>query len=281
MTPDIERAQPLLGTFVTIKAPAEGQHGHAAVSAAFARIADVQRAMSFHDPDSELSRINRCAHAHPQPVSASLHRVLRAALVLAKASDGLFDPSVAWRLVEGGHLPAPATTATDPRATWRDVRLLADGTVRFGRPLWLDLGGIAKGYAVDQAVRTLRLHGVTSGVVNAGGDLRVFGRMESVNVRDPANPRRQIPLLHLRDAAVATSAGYFSGREGNTPVVHPRLGTNLGKQCSVTVCAKRAIWADGLTKVVMAAPEVAVPVLRRLRASAAILFDDGTRRRVA
>lgn len=236
--------------------------------------------MSFHDPDSELSRINRHAHAHPQPVSASLRRVLRAGLAMAKASDGLFDPSIAWRLVDWGHLPAPDTTATDPDANWRDVRLLSDGTVSFRRPLWLDLGGIAKGYAVDQAVRTLLAHDVQSGVVNAGGDLRTFGRMEAVSVRDPANPHRQIPMLHARDAAVATSAGYFSEIEGRTPLIHPKLGASLGHACSVTVCARRALWADALTKVVMAAPDAAAPLLRRLRASAVMLFGDGTRRQV-
>lgn len=277
----VERAQPLLGTFVSIRAQADCQHTHAAVSAAFARIADIQRTMSFQDPDSELSRVNRHAYSHPQPVSASLRRVLRAALALARASDGLFDPSVAWRLVDWGHLPAPAATGTDPHASWRDVRMLDDGSVSFRRPLWLDLGGIAKGYAVDQAVRTLRLHGATSGVVNAGGDLRIFGRMETVHVRDPANPRQQIPILHARDAAVATSAGYFSDLNDRTALVHPKLGASLGQTCSVTVCARRAIWADALTKIVMAAPDTAAPLLRRLHASAVTFYADGTRRQAA
>lgn len=278
---DIERAQPLLGTFVSIKAHAVGQRAHSAISAAFARIADIQRTMSFHDPDSELSRLNCHAYTHPQPVSTPLCRVLRAALALAKASDGLFDPTVAWRLVEQGFLPAPDATATDPGATWRDVCLLHDGTVSFRRPLWIDLGGIAKGFAVDQAVRSLLSHHVTSGVVNAGGDLRIFGRMEAVSVRDPACPHRQIPMLHVRNAAVATSAGYFTNDEGRTPLIHPARGASLGQNCSVTVCARRAIWADALTKIVLAAPDTAAPLLARLDASAVMLFDDGTRRQVA
>lgn len=279
-TQRLERTRPLLGTFVSIRVDTDGMNANAAVSAAFEQIAEIQRVMSFHDPDSELSRINRCAHEEPQRVSSSLHRVLRASLALADASEGRFDPTIAWRLVEWGLLPAPTAVETDPNATWRDVRLLQDGRVLFQRPLWVDLGGIAKGYAVDRAVAVLRRHGIASGTVNAGGDLRVFGHMETIQVRDPANPRQHFPILHARDAAVATSAGYFSEQKNRTALVNPVLGDCLGQTCSVTVCARRAIWADALTKVVLAMPETSAILLRRLQASALLIHRDGTRRQV-
>jgi len=203
---------------------------------------------------------------------------LRAALAIARASDGRFDPTIGGRLVAWRQLPAPSDAdAVDPTSRWHDVELGRDRRVRFRKPLWIDLGGIAKGYAVDRAVTVLRAAGMHGGVVNAGGDLRAFGdAFEVVQVREPSDPARSRPLLHLRDGAVATSAGYFSERDGHTALVDTRGGGSLGHAGSVTVCAPRALWADALTKVVLADPEAAVPLLRRLRAQAALLDAEGT-----
>lgn len=249
------------------------------MDAAFAAIDAVHQAMSFHEPGSELSAVNRGAAGAPQAVGRLTWRVLRAALALARASDGGFDPTVAARLVDSGHLPAPDGPRPDPRADWRDVELLSGRRVRFRRPLWLDLGGIAKGHAVDRAVRAMQYAGAAGGVVNAGGDLRVFGLgAETVHVRHPANPARGVPLLQLRNGAVATSAGYFSERGSLSALVDPHDGGRLGAATSATVCAPRAIWADALTKVVLVDPGRAAPLLRRLHARAALLDAAGTLR---
>jgi len=278
-----QRARPLLGTVVAIRVDAASRDAHAAIDAAFAEIERVHRAMSFHDADSELSRLNRDAERTPQSVGPQLWRVLRAGLALARASAGRFDPTVAARLVRSGHLPVPAhAPEPDPRATWRDVELLPQRRVRFRRALWLDLGGIAKGYAVDRAVAVLRAHGVRAGVVNAGGDLRAFGATEeTVLVRDPSNPRQSRPLLRLREGAVATSAGYFSANTHGSALVDPRSDARLGSDVSVSVCAPRAIWADALTKVALADPTAAAPLLRRLHAQAALLDRHGAWRSLA
>ncbi|HKV08758.1 MAG TPA: FAD:protein FMN transferase [Thermoanaerobaculia bacterium] len=271
-----QRAQPWLGTLVSIRADAEASLAAQAIGAAFGEIGEIHRRMSFHDPDSELSRLNASAHRAPQAVSPHLHRVLSAALALARASGGSFDPTVGRVLVERGHLPAPAGDAPDPDARWRDVSLSADGRVRFRRPLWLDLGGIAKGYAVDRAITCLRRQGVASAVVNAGGDLRSFGARHTVWVRHPAHPDHGVPLLETRNAAVATSAGYFN-ENPHSAIVEPKTGAGLGGDGSVTVCTRRAIWADGLTKVVLANPAGSVPLLHRLGASAVLLDREGGR----
>jgi thiamine biosynthesis lipoprotein len=286
--PALTRVRPLLGTFVSIRVPGgASEAGQAkaasAVEMAFERIAEVQRCMSFQDPYSDLSRINSHAHRAPQAVCDQLWRVLRAALALAAASQGRFDPCVAGKLVEWGLLPVPAAPGApvdgrvDPRATWRDVELRPDRRVRYAKPLWLDLGGIAKGYAVDQAVRVLQRQGLAAGIVNAGGDLRCFGATETIKVRDPAEPSRLLPLLQLRDAAAATSAGYFAEGQ-HTALVHPGRARSMGQGVSVTVCAPRAIWADALTKVVLADPAGAPPLLARCGARAMLLHADGARR---
>jgi thiamine biosynthesis lipoprotein len=272
----VERARPLLGTIVSLRVEGAAGWIDDAIERAFEAIVDVQRRMSFQDPDSELSQLNRLAVRAPQSVSAATGRVLRAALALARASGGLFDPTIGGRLVAWQQLPAPGAADVDPAATWRDVELGRDWRVRFRTPLWLDLGGIAKGHAVDRAIAVLRASGMHGGVVNAGGDLRAFGdALEVVHVREPSDPARSRPLLHLRDGAVATSAGYFSTRDGHSALVDTRGDGSLGHGVSVTVCAPRALWADALTKVVLADADAAVPLLRRLRAQAALLDTDG------
>ena len=273
----VERARPLLGTIVSMRVDGASGWIDPAIERAFDAIADVQRRMSFHDPESELSRLNRAAAHAPQAVGASTWRVLRAALALARASDGRFDPTIGGRLVAWRQLPAPGPGDVDPAADWRDVELGRACRVRYRKPLWLDLGGIAKGYAVDRAIAVLRAAGMRGGVVNAGGDLRAFGAaIEVVHVREPGDPARTRPLLHLREGAVATSAAYFSERDGRSALVDTRRGGSLGHDGSVTVCAPRATWADALTKVVLADVHAARPLLRRLRAQAAVLRADGT-----
>jgi FAD:protein FMN transferase len=162
---------------------------------------------------------------------------------------------------------------------YRNVRLdPKNHTVQLLKPgMQLDLGGIAKGYAVDRAVDCLRRQGIASALVNAGGDLRSFGLRHTVWVRDPAEPGRGIPLLETADAAVATSAGYFNEKPPCSALVEPRTGESLGDDVSVTVCARRAIWADGLTKAVLADPAGSVGLLRRLGARAVRIDRGGGR----
>ncbi|TAM11828.1 MAG: FAD:protein FMN transferase [Nevskiaceae bacterium] len=273
---EVERARPLLGTFVSMRVgglpPARAQR---AIDLAFAEVQAVQRRMSFHDPDSELSQLNRQAARRAVTVHPQTWRVLARALRIAAASGGSFDPSVAPRLVALGVLPAPAAElAPDPAADWRDVRLLPGFRVRFRRPLWLDLGGIAKGHAVDRALARLRRCGATTACVDAGGDLRLFGpEEEAVALRGPRGRPR--PVVWLRDGALASSAvepedDALSGR-----VLDGRRGWALAPGRRVTVAAAQAWLADALTKVVLADPPQARDVLARCAAQAWLHTPDG------
>lgn len=274
---ETRRARPLLGTLVEIRVQSTGNAARSAVTKAFRAIEHVQQAMSFHDPQSELSHLNRNACARAVKVSPALWRVLSEALRLAKLSGGAFDPTVGARLVQWKILPSPkAQTSSHSTTSWRDVRLLPGRRVRFNRALWLDLGGIAKGYAVDMAVSVLRGHHISAGTVNAGGDLRVFGsRAERVHVRHPDRPTCLVPLADLSNGALATSAGYFSeqrcGARRVNALVNPLLQRPCSSRRSVSVQASNCLLADALTKVVLVHGDAAEAMLRRCHASAMIL----------
>ena len=202
-------------------------------------------------------------------------------------SDGLFDCTVAPYLTARGLLPVPmpgksrvrlpSDACALRRASYRDVELLDGCRIRFRRALWIDLGGIAKGFAVDRAVQVLRAHDVAAASVNAGGDLRVFGDLASpVQVRLPGSPHITAPLMNLRDSAIATSATYLdptSGEPGTalTALVDPRTGACCSTGFSVSVYAPDCITADALTKVVAVSQDPHHPVLAKLGASALLL----------
>jgi thiamine biosynthesis lipoprotein len=245
----VRRLRPALGTFVELRV--EGlapQRALRAIDRAFAEVLDVQRLMSFHDRASDLSRLHRARVGAAVRIDARTCAVLEHALGIAALSQGRFDPTVAAQQVSWGLLPRPSHAAPpDPQATWRDIEIVGARRVRCARPLWIDLGGIAKGYAVDRAIEILIGAGASQAVVNAGGDLRVHGaRTEPIELRhDRAGAAT--PLLELGDGAVATSAS----AAGRGPHVHGRTRRPSGGR-AVSVVAPRCATADALTKVVLA-----------------------------
>jgi thiamine biosynthesis lipoprotein len=271
----MRRAELWLGTLVEISAIAPSQRTlDAGVAAAFAAIARVHHALSGHDPASELSRVNRHAATVRQPISDDLRTVLACALDLAARSNGSFDPTVGGHVTTLGFLPHHADVNRD--VSWRDVELTPRGAF-FRRPLVLDFGGIAKGYAVDCAVDALRAHGITSGRVNAGGDLRVFGSgSEPIHVRTGGPQGIVVPLAEIGDGAVATSA--YGGsrrrtaeRRWATPLIDPRTGLPVMSRRTVSVIAGTCMLADALTKVVALRGRAAAKLLHDYGASATVL----------
>ncbi|MBI3885706.1 MAG: FAD:protein FMN transferase [Opitutae bacterium] len=272
---ELRRARPLLGTLVElrVRAPTPALAGRA-VRAAFAAVARVQALMSFHEPLSDVSRLNRTAADRPVRVDPRTHRVLRQAQALHRATGGLFDVATAPPLVRAGWLPHGTAPLPATAGSAADIVLLPGSRVRFRRPLLIDLGGIAKGFAVDQAVAALRRHGARAGLVNAGGDLRSFGAWRApVQARRPEAPGEFVHLVRLRDSALATSAPYYAARRVGgrlcAPVIDPRTGRPSAANLSVSVQARTCCLADALCKAVwLAGPAAAAPMLRRHRARA-------------
>ena len=265
--PWIARAQVGLGTLVEVALPARFA-SDACFSAAFAAIAQVHRTMSAHDQTSDLARIARDAHLRTVVVDAETYSVLALAKDLCRESDGAFDITIAPLLARRGLLPLSAT-GKDAQCGRMDALRLGPGfAVRATDPISLDLGGIAKGFAVDRAVDALRAAGALTGLVNAGGDLRAFGAdaWMPVHVRHPGSAAHALQIFDIRDAAVATSADYFRTAQG--ALVEPRAQSVHPFSGSVTVVAPTCVLADALTKIVALRPEKSAALLARYGAHA-------------
>ncbi len=288
---DAARCRPLLGTLVEIRITvSEGETAvdaadataaeaaiEAAIEAAFAAIAQCQRLMSFHDPASDLSRINRAIAGEIIDVHPWTAQVLAKAIEMCDLTDGVFDAGVGAQLVGWGLLPAPSPVYAGRNASLADIQCLP-GRVQVVRRTCLDLGGIAKGFAVDRAADTLRERGVKRAIINAGGDLRVLGdQPHDIHVRHPASPSTLIRLGELADGALATSAPYFS-RQCSGPagtevcaLVDALRREPLLAARSYTVIAPECWVADALTKVLAAGVSPEAACFSHYRAQAVVL----------
>lgn len=260
---DIRRARPLLGTFVEIWACGAARDLEAAADAAFAAIAKTHALMSFHDGGSDVSRLNCEARLRPTEVDPWTFRVLEAALDMRRNSGGAFDVTVA-------HAPAGGS-----------IELLDGRRVRFHGPeVMIDLGGVAKGFAVDRAIDVLRRWGVSAALVNAGGDLAAFGTLrQTVHVRDPRDPRRLFCEVEPRDEAFASSGGCFhpfeSPEVSSPAIVDPETREPVRAVAGATVRAPSCMLADALTKAVMIQGTASAPLLERYNAGALMILADG------
>lgn len=285
-----ERAKPLLGTFVEIRVDCGDEASFiAATDAAFARIENIHRAMSFHEPTSDLQAIARCSGGEYVCVDPDTLHVLQLALQLESDSDGIFNPTIARTQVRNGLLPRPIGAACTPKQSTlaKSIRVEKPSAIHVLQPVWIDLGGIAKGYAVDAATQALMDHGVRSGVVNAGGDLRVFGQTEQqIYLRHPSNPSERIPIANLQELSCATSGNYFVANHICSPgSTDSQQTTILGarapcaeRYASLSVIAPRCEVADALTKVLWIAGiggAISRVLLAKYEAQAVVLGVNG------
>ena len=247
------RCKPLLGTFVEISIKEDD--GQEAIDNAFLAIQRVHDLMGFHNPKSELSRMNERAHLEAVEIHAWTAQVIQIAKEIHLASNGLFDCGIGHRLVEAGLLPRHITFTNHELGGIEDIHFLAPDLIKSTRPVCLDLGGIAKGYAVDMAVRVLLSEGISSGSVNAGGDLRVFGdTFLPIQIRNPESPEKLIDIGYLENGAIATSSLYFAKRDHQqSHIINPLAQNPSAIHAEVfgsySVLAKECVYADALTKV--------------------------------
>ncbi len=248
----------------------ERRAGDAAADAVMAEMHRIDRTMSPHKPQSELSRINARAGSAAVPLSAEMARLVERALHFSRLSGGAFDISYAGvgQLYDyrAGIAPSDEAVAAARAAVgWQHLQFDRQArTLRFGRPgMRIDLGGFAKGHAVDNACAILRRLGIEHAMVAAGGDSRVMGqrvgpqaepRPWTVAIRDPRRAGEVVAVLPLEETSISTSGDYerFFERDGvrHHHIVDPASGRSPHGVRSVTVLAADGLTSEALSKCV-------------------------------
>jgi thiamine biosynthesis lipoprotein len=283
----------IMGTFtqITVAAHTE-QQAQGFIDAAFEQMKQINREMNDHDPNSPISRLSLTAHLQPVVISSELVEVIETSLYYSKLSDGAFDITVGpetqlWRRMQKtGQKPSDDELA-GARSKVGYEKLILDKTnrtVKFAvEGMKLDVGAIAKGYAVDLAVKILRDKGVVGGMVDIGGNIRCFGKgpgkggLWLIGLQDPRKDNSILLKLRLNDMAVATSGDYrrfaVVGGQSYSHIVNPRNAESVKELASVSVIAPTATDADALsTTVSVLGKEKGLALIERLKDTAAIVM---------
>ena len=285
-----------MGTFAHIVAVARTQpQADEAIEAAFDKIYEIDHLMSDYDPNSLLSQVNREAFAHPVPVDAELFEVLTAAKLYSCMSDGAFDITVGpvvqlWRKAKEDNLaPTPEALAKAKEAVGYENLILdtENKTVKFAKEgMFLDLGGIAKGYAVDKAIEILQAAGLKGGMVDIGGNLRCFGTPANdkpnwrIGLQDPQKEEDILMVLNMDGMAVATSGDYrrfvvINGQK-HSHIINPATADSAQDLSSVTIITPTAMAADALsTTVTVMGDKKGMELIETIPDTEAILISHG------
>jgi thiamine biosynthesis lipoprotein len=282
--------QPMMGTMVSVdlwsEDAAEGQRLVVEVMDEYRRI---DALMSTYKADSELSAINRQASGQAVMLGAELYGLIDRALELAVASHGAFDityESVGYLYdFRARQRPAEATIAAHLTAIdYRAVELTPDPRrIRFGKSgMRLNLGGIAKGYAIERGAVILRAAGIQHAVLNAGGDTRVVGDRRGqpwiVGIRNPRNEASVVTRLPLVDEAISTSGDYerffLEGGVRFHHIINPATGTPSEGVRSATVIGPDGTTTDALsTALFVMGVERGLGLIHTLPAYEAVMVD--------
>ena len=253
----------IMGTETELTAVAlgsESEKATVALGSAESALRGVEAKMSSWMEASELSLFNKAPAGQASKLSETTLGLLRLSAQLAKQTDGAFDVTCrpilqAWRAAkESKRLPTDQQIAAAiGKCGWDKIRLRADSAVKKVDGASIDLGGIAKGFGIDQASKALEASGVMGGMVNVGGDVRCFGQRVGggkwrIGVRSPFDGDPTFAIIELESGAVCTSGNYERFFEIDSKryshIVDPRTGRPVERAPSVTVVAPTATAAD-------------------------------------
>jgi thiamine biosynthesis lipoprotein len=288
----VKRAQMQMGTLVRITAVARSESiAQAVATAGFVEIHRLEELLSTWIPTSELSRVNTSAGVKPVSVSQETMKVVQGAIQVAEMTDGGFNiaigPAVdAWNVIEGRRIPAESELESlrplvDLQAVHADVRKQTIFLEKTG--MRIDVGGIGKGYAADQAVMAMKKAGAVAGVVALSGDIKTFGRLPGerkfpVGIQHPRKEGDVLIFIDLEDEAISTAGDYerFFERDGVRyhHILDPKTLQPARSCQSVTVIAREGIWADGLdTGIFVMGVESGMKLVEALPDVEAIIVD--------
>lgn len=257
--------QAIMGTSIFVEVWNEdAERAHEGIQAVMDEMHRIDRAMSPFKEDSELSLVNREAADHPVTISRELYDLIQRSLDFSRMSDGVFDitfSSVGYMYdYRKGIKPSDEQIKEAlPNIDYRHLILDPEHTtIRFARKgVRIDLGGIAKGYAVDNGINILRNMGFREALVTAGGDSRILGdrngRPWMMGIRDPRKKAGEAAVvIPLSNTAISTSGDYerFFVRDGVRyhHILNPKTGKSALNSRSVTVIGPDATTTDALTK---------------------------------
>jgi FAD:protein FMN transferase len=266
----MQREEAIMGTAIRVELWCDdARQGSAACDAVMDEMHRIDRAMSPHKSGSELSRINREAARGAVHLSEEMALLIGRALDFSRATQGAFDISYA---AAGQHYDyragrrPDAHTLENARAAigWQGLLLdLRARTLRFAREgMRIDLGGFAKGHAVDRATAIVQARGIRHAYISAGGDSRVLGdkrgRPWSVAIRHPRRAGEAVAVLPLEDVSVSTSGDYErffetdgpQGKERHHHLIDPATGESPRGVHSATVLAPDGVTSEALSKAV-------------------------------
>jgi thiamine biosynthesis lipoprotein len=266
--------------------------GDAAIDAVMDEMRHIDDTMSTYKPTSEVSRVNALAATQPVRISRELFGLLESALQYSRITEGAFDITYAsvgymYDFRQRKRPTEQQIAAALPAVNYRHVLLdRKNSSVRFSQPgVRIDLGGIAKGFAVDQGIAVLKARGYSHALVNAGGDSRVIGdrrgRPWIVGIRHPDHPDQIITRIPLVDEAFSTSGDYerYFDEDGVRyhHIIDPHTGHSASKVRSATVIAPTATRTDGLSKTAFVlGPDEALRIYNRLDdVDAVLVAPDG------
>lgn len=288
----VTRTQMQMGTLVKITAVARSESiAQAAASTAFAEIHRLEALLSTWISTSELSRVNASAGVRPIPVSLDTMTVVRGAIQIAEMTDGGFNitigPAVGvWNVIEDRRVP--------PESELEILRALVDlqsvdldlqaQTIFLKKPgMQIDVGGIGKGYAADQAVMAMKKAGALAGVVALSGDIKTFGQLAgggkfSVGIQHPRKGGEVLAFIDLENEAISTAGDYerFFERDGVRyhHILDPKTLQPARSCQSVTVIAREGMLADGLdTGIFVMGVELGMRLVEALSDVEAIIVD--------
>jgi FAD:protein FMN transferase len=292
----VKRTQMHMGTLVSITAVAPThREANEAIDAGFQEVKRLEQLLSTWIADSELSRVNASAGRNPVRVSPETMTVVSRSLQVAEMTEGAFNiaigPAVdAWNISAEPRLPtADELTAVKPLMDLQFVQAdIWESTIYLEKPgMRIDVGGIGKGYAADQAAMVMKKAGALAGVVALSGDIKTFGRSPDgtrfrVSIQHPRKEGEILAEIDLQDEAISTAGDYERFFEKDGIRYHHILDPHSlqpARGCqSVSVIAKEGIWADGLdTGIFVLGAERGMELVEHLDDVEAIIVDHAGR----
>jgi len=281
----------LMGTYVQITLPGTSERVKEAAQAVVDEIKRVEDLTSCHKP-SDLTAINDASGRGPLQINEELLGLLREGLTIAGETGGTFDPTVGpltrlWDF-SAGEPRLPERSEIEKavaKVGWKRIRIApATGTVFLPEAgMALDLGAVAKGYALDRAAAVIRQFGLTGGLVNAGGDVLALGEKGPgkpwrVGVQDPRDGKSIIAVAALKNRVIVTSGDYerFFIKDGTRyhHILDPRTGYPAQGLRSVTIVANRGVTADAVaTAVFVLGPKRGLELIETMKGVEGLVID--------